>query len=177
MKKLEKDLNKNEIALVIFDSENYNNSMIKLTKHLSKKFSRIGYVSLNRGYIQLIQGMKKNNIDTKKFFFVDAISTASEALMIKEEHVSFVFSAENLTQMSLIINNILLKYKLDCLVFDSLSTLLVYHSEDVVLKFLHYMIGVLRAKKVSTIFTAMKNEKKAAFIENSKVFVDKTITD
>lgn len=172
---MQKILNKNEIALVIFEGGDYNKSMITLTKQLSKKFNRIGYVSLNKGYVQLIQGMEKNGIDKKKFFFVDAVSTAAEAVSIKEKQVSFVFSAENLTQMSLIMCNALLKYKLDCIIFDSLSTLLIYHEEDMVLKFLHYIINNLRNRNVTAIFTAVKNEKRAAFIENSKIFVDRTI--
>ncbi len=170
-----KGFNKNDIALVIFESEKYNDSMIKLVKQLPKKFNRIGYVSLNKGYLQLIKGMEKNKIDKKKFFFIDAVSSANEAVSIKEKQVSFVFSAENLTQMSLVICNALLKYKIDCVIFDSLSTLLIYHPEDTVLKFLHYIINNLRSRNVTAIFTTVKNEKNASFLENSKVFVDQTI--
>ena len=161
------------IVLVIKDSE-YLNNMLNLTKDISQVSKRICYVTLNRPYMSIVELFLKSNIDLSKFYFVDAITKTAEMVETKD-NCEFVSSPGALTELSLTISNILEKEKFDYLIFDSLSTLLVYESDTVITKFIHFLIAKIRVIGCNAFFTCLKQDNSSLLIRDINMFADKII--
>ena len=90
------------------------------------------YLSMNRPYDNLINLFKKNNIDPKKFFFVDTISKTIGGKTPIEKNVLYISSPHGLTEISIALSKALqsLKAKEKFLFFDSISTMLGLMTND-----------------------------------------------
>ena len=84
-------------------------------------------------------------------------------------------SPSALTELSLSISNILEREKFDYMIFDSLSTLLVYESETVITKFVHFLIAKVRVIGCNAIFTCLKQDVNSILIRDINMFADRVL--
>lgn len=164
----------NQIVVLIIPDNDYLNNMIKLTKDISQTSNRICYVTLNRPYRSLMELFSNSNIDVKKFYFIDAITKTAE-IADSNQNCDFVSSPNALTELSLSISNVLEKEKFDYMIFDSLSTLLVYESETVITKFVHFLIAKVRVIGCSALFTCLQQDINSVLIRDINMFADKVL--
>jgi KaiC/GvpD/RAD55 family RecA-like ATPase len=159
--------------VVVVCCENYQKDSISILKWAVKEGKKICYVTINKPYDTLIQILKKNNIDTKKFFFVDAITkTIKEASPV--DNCVFVSSPNSLTEMSIAVRAAC-KQGFDILIFDSLSALMVYEKEEGASTFLHSLVNILRVHKVKALFEVLSVDEGSKMMKNMQMFVDKKI--
>lgn len=164
------------LTLLIIPNKEYINSMIKINKELDKKYRNICYVSLNELFDNLIKNFEKNNISTDKFFFVDAITRTTQVTIPKRADVAFVTSPNALVELSLAISEALEKQKPDVLLFDSLSTLLIYEKESTVTKFIHSLIGKIKSAGSDCVLTALEGDVNNESIKDLGMFMDEVLT-
>lgn len=65
--------------------------------------------------------------------------------------------------------------KFDALLFDSLSTLLIYNKKDAVSKFIQSMINKLRTNNMTVVFTALKGDTEKGLLKEVGLFVDEVV--
>ncbi len=126
-------------------------------------------------YGALNKTLQDHGIDTGKFFFVDGITLEAMPEAEEPDNCLFVPSAAALTDISITINQILETGQLESMLFDSLSTLLIYNKEEVVAEFVRDMVGNIRKANCVTIFTSLEGDTESALLKDLGMFVDKII--
>ena len=170
--KIESAIKNNDILVFLVPNTKYSECLEKIVSNISKKFERICYVSLNKPYTTICRELENKKIDTEKFFFIDAVSQKIES---DKEHVLYVSSPRALTELSITINKVLEIGSVQVVVFDSLSTLLVYEGSMTVIKFVHSIISTIRNMKAKAVFTCLKEDISNDLIKDLNMFADDLI--
>ena len=169
-----KEIDHTRILVIIIPSIQYTKVIVDIAKQLSDNYDKTCYVSLNRPHEALINSLIKNKVDTKKFTFVDAISHVTQTKVETQADCIFVSSPRSLTELTLAIKKASMK-KPVALLFDSLSTLLIYHKGPDVTQFIHAMINKIRMGDMVAVFTVLKGDVNTGIIKDISMFVDKVI--
>ena len=85
-------------------------------------------------------------------------------------------SPNSLIELSLAITQALNKENPDAFVFDSLSTLLIYERDATVTKFIHSLIGKIKATGIDAYFTSLEGDSHNESIKDLGMFVDRVNT-
>ncbi len=172
-KKTEKD---STITILIIPNKEYSTGISSLITKMSTNYSKIVYVNLNELYTSLIRHLKNLNLNLNNFFFVDAITLTSDKTSKKHDNCIFISSPNALIELSLAITQALNTENPDALVFDSLSTLLIYEKDTTVTKFIHSLIGKIKAAGIDAYFTSLEGDAQNESIKDLSMFVDKVST-
>lgn len=170
-----KRIGSSAIVVLIIPNEKYNQYIVDIAKELGTPYSAICYVSLNKLYNALSRSMDAHSINKNKFFVVDAITRSVTSNPPEFDNCFYVTSSSALTELSLSISSALATNAFQCLLFDSLSTLLIYNKSDVVTQFVHDQMGKVMSANCIAIFTCLEGDTKSDLIKNLGMFVDQII--
>lgn len=163
-----------QILVLVIPDKDYKTKWMEVVKQLSNLDGKICYISLNVPYETLIKSFKMLGIDASKFYFVDAITQTAQ-MSPETENCEFVSSPGALTELSLSISNILDRKGFNYVIFDSLSTLLVYESEITVTKFVHQLISKIRIIGSKAIFSILKQDTSSVLLRDINMFADRIL--
>ena len=163
---------KEGITIFVITETEYTSQLKGIISSASSSYSRICYVSLNKPCSTVLDTIKKYGVDPKKFFFIDCTEGQVDE---KAGQVVNVSSPKALTEMSITIGKVLDLGKIEALIFDSLSTLLVYEEPFTVVKFTHSLISSLRGKKVSGFLMCLEGGKTTDIIKDISMFADRVV--
>ena len=169
---LYEDLQTNNIVLLITSKEKYNESLKNIHSEISK-FNIVGYITLNKPFMSIIQDLKNLNIDDSKFFFLDGITATVQTPPVVGNAV-FVSSPNDLTDMSLGISSLYNEHGADMVFFNTISTIIVYQDIGSVIKFAHNIITKSRVLNKKIVLFALKEDSES-LIKDLNMFVDKII--
>ena len=165
-----------ELTMLIIPNVEYGKGITMLARKMGSQYGKVLYVSLNEIYKTLVERLKKNGVDVGKFFFIDAITLTSVRDAEKHGNCIFVSSPNSLIELSLAITQAMNSEKPEALIFDSISTLLIYEKETTVTKFIHSLIGKIKAVNVDAYFTALEGDSMSDSIKDLSMFVDNVRT-
>jgi hypothetical protein len=132
-------LEEHSVALVTVSSENYNEIKFDLLKRLLKKEKHGIYVSINRTVHSLKEELEREKIKADKLYFIDCVSEQTGNGKAGNKNVSYINTAQNLTDLGIELVNMMEKCH-DCFVFfDAITALTLYHNTDVVGRFFHIL--------------------------------------
>ena len=175
MIKIKEKIGENQIVILTLQNKTYSESITAINKEFSQKYKKICYVSLNSPYSALINTFKKKKIDiNKKFFIIDGI-TESAGGSGKYDNCVFIKSPHDLVGLGVSINAVLKTFHPEVLLFDSVSTLMVYERIEIVSRVIHNLIGKIRITDCTAIFTILKEDADKNSIKELSMFADKTI--
>jgi hypothetical protein len=153
-----------QISVVIVSNSKYSSGLQKTISSVSGK--KICYVSLNKPYITIAETVKLN---PKNVTFIDCVSGG--VAKPKGYNVIFVSSPKALTDLSIdIVENM---KKSEVIIFDALSTLLVYNDAATVIKFVHSIVSKIRTTKTKIIFMTLREDTNTDMMKDLSMFVDK----
>lgn len=168
------DIEKEEIVVVVIRDKSYSEDLTNLIRQLAEDYSGICYVTLNKQAYLFAKNLEDKNINASKFLFID---TASKASKLKElENCIYISSIFALNELSIAITLTIEKRKFDIMVFDSLSTMLIYHDIMNITKFVHNLIGKLREVNCGAIFTCLEADAESPLIKDLGMLVDKIVS-
>ncbi len=166
------DFSQSQSTLILIPSIKYNDVIKYVLKQLPVE--RICYVTLNKSYSSLRQLFEKEHIELKNIVFIDAI-TCSIYEPEQTDDCYFIGSPQALTELSIVITEFL-KHDLNYIIFDSLTTLLVYQkTEDPVIRFVSNIVNKIKTSGCKGIFYALNIEKHNMLILESSMIMDKII--
>jgi len=169
---IKKELEDNQILVLLLPSIDYNKDIVKIVKILSDK--KILYVTLNKTHESLIEIFKKSKIDVSNITYIDAISKTFKLEHPPTENCHFCSSPGSLTELSLLINK-LLKGKFDYLIFDSITSLLIYEKDKPVAKFISDIMNKLKSSETKAIFYALDVKEHESTLKECCMFADNAI--
>ena len=170
---LKKSISENKVLVFLIPNFEYSEKLLEITTTLAKEKKKICYVSLNRSYSALLEWFKKNGVDSNKFVFVDAI-TNTVSVPPKVENCVFVSAPSAFTEIGLAVSRYL-NEGIDALIFDSISTLLIYEESIAVTKFTHFLMAKMTTKGAQAVFTSLKEDITDDVIKDINLFADKVI--
>jgi archaellum biogenesis ATPase FlaH len=144
--------------------------------YISKKKSGVVYVTVNKPFSDLINGFKKANIDTNKIFIIDAVTPRKFVGGERLENAVFIGSPKELTNISITTTSTIKKFKeAKVLIFDSISTLLIYNKFNVVKDFIHFISNKMKELKITFTMICIKDMTDEKVISQISAFADKVI--
>jgi KaiC/GvpD/RAD55 family RecA-like ATPase len=170
-------IEKDSITLVVADSIKYMEVITKLLKFVAtQKFSVI-YVTMSRPYESLIALLNKKGISYSKVLFIDAITPTLGGNPKRVKNCIFVASPSNLTDLGIALEQAIssLGQANKLLIFDSMSTMAIYHNLQTVLQFGHFLTVRVRLHKVQGVLLAIEAESEKAILDSLAQFCDRTV--
>lgn len=166
-----------DIWQILVDGDSYTDTIYKILHNMvnDKKMPGV-YVSLNRPY-DVVKKKLEKIIDVRWLIFIDGITNLTGIKPQKRDGCLFLSSLTNLTDMGITIDQAIDAINSDkiFILLDSLSTMSVYNDDDVVFKFMHYLMGRIRMKGISGIFITIKLDKGNDITKQLSLICDRTI--
>ena len=165
------DVKGGEIVVFVLSSNSYSSFLSAIVCELSRAATGI-YVSLNQSYQNLCAQLKKEKVNTNKIYIIEGVSKSKEEA--EADNCTYLKS-RSLTELSIAITSATNTGKFDYLIFDSLSTLIMYNELKTIEKFAHYILQKIKTYKLKGIIVALDEERSKELIAVSSQFCDKVI--
>ncbi|HVP96771.1 DUF7504 family protein [Methanoregula sp.] len=148
-----------------------------------REISSLGYhtvvITTNFPYSVLTKMYSQSGIPPENVSFIDAATRGSIGNVKNIPGiVRYVNSPANLTDMGIAVTEVLKEHagQKVCIMFDSVSTMLIYLSSENISKFIHFVTNKLRLTDVSGIFLAVEKGLDPMLMTQLTTFVD-TVVD
>jgi len=172
-----KDETEPGISLVLTTAKKYNEANVTLTEYMVNTKGIPGvYVTLNKPYRTMIKNLD-GKVDLRMLIFIDAITKSTGGKINKDDECLYLDTMQNLTDLGVAIDQAISAIPNDkkFLLFDSLSTLLIYSQVGSVSKFIHFLTGKIRALGVNGILLSLVHGEEDEFLSQISMFCDQTI--
>ena len=168
---VESEIKRHDVLMVVVPKQEYFEKTVEIAEICSHLFERTCYVSMNKPATTLLDLWEKRGIDLKRFVIIDCVGEKGEQ-RVKIIHVS---SPIDLRGISLAVREFI-DEGIKCLIFDSVSTLMLYEDPAEILKFIHVKITRMRKHRVKGIFMSLKGDVNRKILEQMSMFVDRVIS-
>ncbi|MFH0956400.1 MAG: hypothetical protein V1813_00905 [Candidatus Aenigmatarchaeota archaeon] len=170
-KLVEGGLKEGKILLLSVGSKDYREAMKSVVEFSARKIGRVCYVTLNDPYESITQKLGEA---AENILFIDCVTSTIKPPAPKKG-VMFVSSPRAFTEISLAVKKAIKEEKVDLVVLDSISALMVYEKSVGVLKFIHSLILTCREGNMSIIFVILKEDVDVSMLKDLTMFVDKVV--
>lgn len=159
-------------------AEQLKTNNIEIIRQLIANKNPVLVITLNQPYATLVNSYAKNGLDVSKICFIDAITTyALGKFPLDAKNCRFVNNPANMTDLGIAITEMLHRYpdKKPCIVFDSISTMLIYIPSITISKFIHYVTSKLKLLNSPGVFLAVEKSLDPLLMTQLVTFVDEVI--
>jgi CBS domain-containing protein len=167
---LKRETEKNQVLTFLMSNSLFPMDSLAVTKAVTRAIRSIVYVTVNKPYFSITATLKKKGIKTDSLYFIDASSEEGE--VSKGKNYEKLKGPSDMTEILLAVDRCLKGKKFDGLIFDSISTLLAYHDEELVIRFAHSLVNKLRNTNVKGIFFCTKEDMKTSLMKNLNMLAD-----
>jgi len=169
---LTREIEKNQILNFLISNSLYAVDSMAIIKAATKVVTKPIFVTIAKPYYSVEKGLKAKSVDTGSFYFIDASSGEEGTKGVNYDKLS---GPSDLTEILLSIERCLQSGKFDGLIFDSISTLLAYQDEEMVIRFAHSLVNKLRKTGLKGIFLCTKEDIKTSLIRNLNMLADYSV--
>jgi KaiC/GvpD/RAD55 family RecA-like ATPase len=134
-------------------------------------------ITVNQPYKILTKIYLKEGIDTSKIHVIDAVTQYSGGVCEENPRVKYVNNPANLTDLGIAISEVLkqMPETQKCIMFDSVSMLLIHIPSATASKFFHFVVNKLKLSDVSGIFLCVEKGLDPVILSQMSSFVDKIV--
>ena len=134
-------------------------------------------ITVNQPFKVLAKIYTKEGIDSSKFYVIDAVTQYSGGACEENNRVKYINNPSNLTELGIVISEILpqLPGTKKCIMFDSVSMLLIHIPSATASKFFHFVVNKLKLSDVSGIFLCVEKGLDPVILSQMSSFVDKIV--
>ena len=149
-------------------------------RSLGKLGRKVCYVCLNKPYKDVMEDLTEQEVDVKNFFFIDVLSS-----YYKKQHPvdNCVFISAPTDTVSILdaLMKAIKEKKCEIIVFDTISTLLIYRQPHLILKFVHKILEKKMKSGSNKVLITLKggrlmNYERDELIKDVIMFADNSIT-
>ncbi len=179
MKFLADKLEQGDLFLVFSNAADLREKNIEIVKTVTESGYYAIIVTSSQPYSVLKKSYEREQINMNSIFFIDTITKYALGHASEDySNVNFLNRPGDLTNIGIAINNqlIIIPEEKVCVIFDSVSTMLIYVSPTNLAKFLHYITNKLRLLEIKGIFLAVNKGLDPEFQVQLSTFVDTVIT-
>ena len=172
------DLEKRQLFLILATPSDIRQRNIDLIKEISSNGYHTIIVTINFPYTILSKLYAENGVDLSTVSFIDAVTRNSIGSVENIPGVvRYVNNPANLTDLGIAVTEVLKDHsgKRVCILYDSVSTMLIYLSSTNISKFIHFVTNKLRLMDISGIFLAVEKGLDPMLMSQLTTFVDTVI--
>ena len=172
------DLDKKRIFLILATSVNIRQRNIDLIKELSANGFHTIMITINFPYSVLRNLYQENGVDLNSVSFIDVVTRNSIGTIENIPGVvRYINNPSNLTDLGIAVTDVLIENhgRKTCILYDSVSTMLIYLSSTNISKFIHFVTNKLRIMATSGIFLAVEKGLDPMLMNQLVTFVDDII--
>lgn len=171
-------IGQNRLFLVLSSAERLKQNNISIIRSLTGQGHRVVVITSNHPSAVLKKLYAAEGIEMGRVSFIDTITKYAMGRVPEgQEDCRFISSPSNLTDLGIAITEVLntLSGEKACLLFDSISTLLIYIPSTNISKFIHFITSKLRLVDASGIFLAVEKGLDPLLLTQLTTYVDGTI--
>jgi hypothetical protein len=172
------ELAKNRIFLILTSPGNIRERNIEIIKELSGLGYHSVVITTNFPYSVLRKLYEQGGVDMTKVSFIDAVTHHSfGSAQNIPGLVRYISNPANLTDMGIAVTEVLKEHHSGkiCILYDSISTLLIYLPSPNISKFIHFVTNKLRLMDISGVFLAVEKGLDPMLMTQLTTFVDMVI--
>jgi KaiC/GvpD/RAD55 family RecA-like ATPase len=134
-------------------------------------------ITVNQPYKILAKMYAKEGISPGQFYVIDAVTQYSGGTCTPDPRVKYVNNPANLTDLGIAITEFLkqIPETRKCIMFDSVSMLLIHIPTATASKFLHFVVNKLKLSDISGIFLCVDKGLDPVVLSQMSAFVDKIV--
>ena len=180
MQDISESIAENDLFLIFSKANELKKGDQEIVSQLVKLDYKIIVVTSNQPYTNLIQTYEENNIDLSNVSFIDLITHYALGKTPENkthEKCTFISNPGNLTDTGIAITEMINNndVKKIAVVFDSITTMLIYLSSDQLSKFIHFLTNKFRLIGVKGFFFAAEGGIDPALEVRFTTFMDVVI--
>jgi len=167
-----------KLFLVISPPEKLKLYNIEIIRQLIIDKQSVLVVTTNQPYTTLVKNYENCGLDISRIWFVDAITKSALGRIPQEaRNCRFVKNPANITDLGIVITDVLNKFpdQKPCILFDSISTMLIYIPSINISKFFHFITNKLKLLNSPGIFLAADKSLDPLLMTQIVTFVDEVI--
>ncbi len=171
-------IGEDRLFLVLSSAEKLKKNNSQIIRTLTAQGYRVVVITSNQPSAVLKRIYTTEGIDTSRVTFIDTITKyAMGKVPPGQEDCRYINSPSNLTDLGIAITETLhtLAGEKTCLLFDSVSTMLIYIPSTNISKFIHFITSKLRLVDASGIFLAVEKGLDPLLLTQLTTYVDDTI--
>ena len=128
---------------------------------------------MNRLITKVRKALEQNGMDLNKYHFVDAVTKSVIPNPELYTNCLYIPSPNDLTKLSIGITKMLRNAGPDYVLFDSVSSLLIYESLELSNQFLHSLANKLNAFGTKSLYTCLQGEEEEKVIRSLSLVIEK----
>ena len=174
-----KEINQNRFLLILLPEKDYSLQLKEIVKSVEKTNTKVCYVCLSKPFTDVKDELKHEKIDTKKFFFIDVLSSHYKT-QPKADDCIFIKEPAKLTKIKVAITKAVEEKKCSVVLIDTISTLLIYQQNFSIIRFSHELKTEREHELINKVFIVLKEEgvleeESRRLVKDLEMFADKTI--
>jgi len=162
------------LCLLVAQPENVGDMNLMVIKKILESRCTPLIVTVNKPYKVLTKVYAKDGINPESYYVIDAVTQYSGGVCPPTPRVKYVNSPANLTDLGIAITEVI-KQMPDgkkCIIFDSVSMLLIHIPSVTASKFLHFVVNKLQISDISGIFLSVEKGLDPLVMSQMSAFVD-----
>ena len=167
-----------KLYLVISPPEKLKLYNIEIIRQLIIDQQSVLVVTTSQPYTTLVKNYENSGLDISRIWFVDAITKSALGRIPQEaSNCRFINNPANITDLGIVITDVLNKFpdQKPCILFDSISTMLIYIPSINISKFFHFITNKLKLLNSPGIFLAADKSLDPLLMTQIVTFVDEVI--
>ena len=134
-------------------------------------------ITVNQPYKILAKVYAKEGIDPETCYVIDAVTRYSGGICEPHPRVKYVNNPANLTDLGIAITGMLkqIPEQNTCIMFDSVSMLLIHIPSVTASKFLHFVVNKLKLSDVAGLFLCVEKGLDPVVLSQMSASVDKIV--
>jgi len=167
----------NILYLMLSPPENIHAMNIAVMKQILEHECTPLIITVNQPFKVLTKTYLKEGIDISKIYVIDTVTQYSGGVCEESPQVKYVNNPSNLTDLGIAITELLkqMPEKKKCIMFDSVSMLLIHIPSATASKFFHFVINKLKLTDVSGIFLCVEKGLDPVILSQMSSFVDRIV--
>ena len=165
------------LYLLLARPESINSMNLEMIKKLQDTHCTPLVITVNQPFKILSKIYMRGGIDPEAVYAVDAVTLYSGGTPEPHPKVRYVNNPGNLTDLGIAITEIIkaMPEGKKCILFDSVSMLLIHIPSVTAAKFLHFVINKLKLEDVSGIFLCIEKGLDPVILSQMSASVDKIV--
>jgi len=159
----------NNFMIILKQSSNGFEKLCRKIREISPPDQRVCYVCLSEPYTDIVEGLKKENLECDNLVFIDALSSPLFALKPVYNCV-FVRGMDDLQLLGHTVKKVIKHHECNAVVFDSISALLVYQPSHSIVRFTYDLLTDESSKNAKKVYVSLKE--KGVFEEESNKLIN-----
>ena len=162
------------LCLVLADPDKVQDMNLIVMKKILASGCTPLIVTVNKPYKILTKMYTKEGISPESYYVIDTVTQYSGGECIPGARVKFVNTPSNLTDLGIAITEVLKQIPAGkkCILFDSVSMLLIHIPSATASKFFHFVVNKLQLSDVSGIFISVEKGLDPVVMSQMSAFVD-----